>query len=79
MLDLVPLAGAGQQVANRNGAFELVGQLGCVGAPRVTSSTKLSMSTTRVASSIAFFLRPPPSLRVRPAGADTLWRMSDNP
>lgn len=27
VLDLVPLAGAGRQVANRNGQFELVGQL----------------------------------------------------
>src|SRR5712691_7364081 len=27
MLDFVPLAGAGRQMANRNGKFELVGQL----------------------------------------------------
>src|SRR6266566_2233204 len=59
--------------------LRLVHNRGRIGSPLVAGATKLLRSTTRVGSSIVFLLRPPPSLRIRPGGADTLSRMSDSP
>src|SRR4030081_3915976 len=59
--------------------LRLVHNSGRMGSPRLAGATSLLRSNTRFGSSVVFLLRPPPSWRTRPAGADTLSRISDSP
>ena len=51
----------------------------CMGSPRVEGSTSAFRSLSGLGSSMTLRLRPPPGLRMRPAGADTPARMSAIP